>query len=93
MTPNVGSLVRLYPRPRQKGYEDVVDNGCIRLWSEDTRKHVPVPVGATCLVVGVLPTSYLSIAGSTPVVNVLTTSPGVGPVVVSSYADRLKEPE
>lgn len=89
MTLSLGSLARLQPRPRSKAYEDEVESGCIRLWSDSLRRHVPIPVGSSALIVGVLPTSYLSIDGATTVVDILVNAPELGSVVVSTFMDRL----
>lgn len=88
-----GALVRLAPRPAVGGFEDrVLVGGALSLWCDTLGRHVPVPVGALVLVVDVLPTLYVTGSGSrSAVADVLAAVPGLGPLVVTTYVDRLRE--
>lgn len=86
-----GDLVRLLPRPPSGGFRDRVEADCLPLWSDDVRQHVPVPVGSLAVVMGILPESWFARGGERTVATVLVCVPRVGPVVVNTYVDRLRE--
>ncbi len=86
-----GDLVTLKPRAGERGYHDPVENGCIKLWSDSINRHVGVPVGSQALIVSLLAlTSNLPGTGLHDMVfDILVESVDLGPVVVSTFADRL----
>lgn len=86
-----GDLVTLKPRTGERGYHDPVQDERFKLWSDSSGRHVEVRVGSQALIVGVLAVGPVQAPSDLRglVFEVLVDCPELGPVVASTFPDRM----